>query len=555
MKSRGLVLIVDDDASLHLESYLSSTPYEIRRAFDCESALRHLMDWVGQEKEAPCLALVDIVLPITATDRRTDPRGGLKLMPELKRIAPQVQLIPITGKGWGSESTDQKDILDEARQIGIRDYISKPITRNEVLAVVEKAFGLRQGRSTVQSDIKRYPVDFGDGDRRYIVSVDKTMQDQVIGRIVMEASNDRPVIILGETGTGKELVARAVHGASRRTRFLSVNCAAIPESLIESELFGYERGAFSGAVRRKKGKFELAHGGTLFLDEVGDLSLTAQAKLLRVLQEQQLERVGGTETLQVDVRIVAATNQDLEEKIDSGKFRADLYYRLEGLVIEIPPLRQRRDDIELIARYHLEALNERHGCQKNFDDQALVALVEYNWPGNVRELQNVVNHLYYASRGSTFLVTTDLPKRLRARRCRVTQTLDQLAAEVLQDSRLSLDVLSMLLAERVYRKAGKDHRRASQALEISANTLYKYKRSLEEITTALIDTNFDEKAAARRLPDFGSATFLRKRVRSLLYGKTKQDIQAEGKRAGYPTEWTSYMTNAIASQITGESPQ
>ena len=541
MSARSCILIVDDDRSLQLESYLDLSAYEVRRAFDCESALNSVLEWKNRGVPAPCLAFIDIVLPVRRGDAHADPRAGLKLMPELQRILPDIHLVPITGKGWGAESAEERSILDEARLIGIRDYISKPVTRNELLAVIERAFGLRRGKTMVAQDIKRYPVHFDHGEVRFIVSVDKTMQDQVIGRVAMEGASDRPVLILGETGTGKELIARAVHGTSNRERFHSVNCAAIPESLIESELFGYERGAFSGAERQKKGKFELAHQGTLFLDEVGDLSLSAQAKLLRVLQEQEFERVGGSETLRVDVRIVAATNQDLAKRIDAGEFRADLFYRLEGLVIEIPPLRDRLEDIELIAQYYLETLNEKHQTSREFGEGTLKALLQYRWPGNVRELQNVVHHLFFAAGHNELLLERDLPGRLKGHHCRLGACLRDIAREVLHDDALSLDVLSMLLTEEVYRQADKDSKKTRQALEISANTLYKYKRSLDEVSQALIQSDFDEKKAARLLPDFGSSLFLRKRLRALLYGKTESEIRHVSRRQGYPPEWLRYM--------------
>jgi two-component system, NtrC family, nitrogen regulation response regulator NtrX len=238
--------------------------------------------------------------------------------------------------------------------------------------------------------------------------------EQLREQIVLVAPTNASVLITGENGTGKELVARSVHFHSQRRDkpFIEINCAAIPEELIESELFGHERGAFTGAVAQKKGKFDLADGGTLFLDEIGDMSLKTQAKVLRILQEKKFERVGGTRTLEVDVRIVAATNKLLEEEIKHGAFREDLYYRLNVVPFKVPSLRERRDDIPLLIGYFLEAFCRREGRElKRIVPEAVEALQRYDWPGNVRELKNIVERLVIMTPGGT-ITTNHLPDYL-----------------------------------------------------------------------------------------------------------------------------------------------
>jgi two-component system response regulator AtoC len=550
------VVVVDDDPSVRLEIFFDTDRFEVVRFFDCESALGEMQRRRQAGDNGPCFAFVDIVLPLHPRDGEMDPRAGLGLMEELRHLRPGIFLIPITGKGWGTETAAKRGILDEARTIGIWEYISKPVTRNEVLAVVERALRQSEPESPASpaAGLKRYAVRFGDGDMRYIVSRDKQMQDSVLGRIAMDGPTGTPVLIYGETGTGKELVARAIHQASGRQRFLSVNCAAIPDSLIESELFGHERGAFSGAEARRIGKFELADRGTIFLDEVGDLSAPAQAKLLRVLQEKEFERLGSTTTIRVDARVVAATNQDLEGMIREGRFREDLYYRLEGTVIRIPPLRERRDDIPLIALYYLELLNERHSCGCRFADEALANMADYRWPGNVRELENVVSY-GFARCGRSLIAGADLPARVTARHAGEgfqAAVLD-LARHIVADPLLSLGVANILIAQEVFQRCSGKAEAACKALGISPNTLNKYRRSMDEVSDALAAAGFDEERAARKLPDFGSASFLRRRVRAFLLGMSDSDLVLWQEQNGRSHEWLAYM-RWVRSQPADEEP-
>jgi two-component system nitrogen regulation response regulator GlnG len=321
--------------------------------------------------------------------------SGLDLFQELRRIDPKSLIVFITGHG-----TTETAI--EAMKLGAYDYLVKPLDVNQLQQVVEQAFAI--------SRLMHVPAIVEEADRpedkpdRLIGS--GTAMQIVCKQIGRVAPQDVNVLILGESGTGKELVARAIYHHSRRNQapFLAINCAAIPEPLLESELFGHERGAFTGAEHRRIGKFEQSHGGTLFLDEVGDMSPRTQAKILRLLQEGRFERLGGSEPISVNVRILAATNQDLDALLERGRFRKDLYYRLRGVTIHLPPLRERREDIPELAHYFLFRFNRQLGTAvQSIAPEALELLEAYDWPGNVRQLQSAVREALIVSAGQTIL--------------------------------------------------------------------------------------------------------------------------------------------------------
>jgi two-component system response regulator HydG len=281
------------------------------------------------------------------------------------------------------------------------------------------------------------------------------------------AATDAAVLILGESGTGKELVAQAIHYGGRRAErpLVKVSCAALPEGLLESELFGHERGAFTGARDRRKGRFELAHGGTLFLDEVGDLSPQTQAKLLRVLQEQEFERVGGTETIRVDVRLITATNRDLEGLVGEGSFREDLYYRLNVVPIRVPPLRERVEDIPILAAHFLRAFAERGGKPApEVTAEALALLCRHSWPGNVRELQHVVESMLVFSKGDP-IASRDLPPAIRGE-AQVSDPGDRASKATLRDLERQAIVRTLVAT-------GGNKRKAAEILGIGLKTLYR----------------------------------------------------------------------------------
>ena len=375
MSGRATILLVEDDASIagELERVLEGEDWHVLRAASAEAGLA-----------LAAAQRCDLVL----TDFRLPGLSGIELVQRLHAAQPRLPIIVMTAHG-----TTETAI--EATKLGAYDYLLKPFDIPDLLALIAKA--LASSRMMIQ------PVEMGSASaaRDAIIGQSRAMQEiyKEIGRV---AAQPVTVLIRGETGTGKELVARAIYQHSERAEkpFIAVNCAAIPETLLESELFGHERGAFTGADARRIGRFEQAHGGTLFLDEIGDLSPSTQAKLLRVLQERCLQRVGGKETIPVDVRVIAATHRDLETAMQERQFRDDLFYRLTVVTITLPPLRDRREDIPELVRYFLG----RHGKELGVADpsvqpEALQLLSEQAWPGNVRELENVVRKALLLARG------------------------------------------------------------------------------------------------------------------------------------------------------------
>ncbi len=385
------LLIIDDESSIRftIEDVLASEDLEVVGAETAEEGVRLAAELL------PELVLLDV---------RLGKHSGLEVFHELRRCSPKSLLVFITGHG-------NAETAIEAMKLGAYDYLVKPLDVNQLQEVVEHAFEI--------SRLMRVPAILEEGDRPQdrpdlLVGCGAAMQAvcKQIGRIAPQSVN---VLILGESGTGKELVARAIyhHGQRSQAPFLAINCSAIPETLLESELFGHERGAFTGAEHRRIGKFEQCNQGTLFLDEIGDMALSTQAKMLRLLQEGCFERVGGNETLSSDVRIIAATNQNLETLIEQGRFRKDLYYRVRGVTIHLPPLRERVSDIPELAHYFLYRFNREIGTRvHSISPETLELLEGYPWPGNVRELQNSIHEALIVSAGPT-LLPDFLPREVR----------------------------------------------------------------------------------------------------------------------------------------------
>ncbi|MBX3190622.1 MAG: sigma-54-dependent Fis family transcriptional regulator [Labilithrix sp.] len=384
------VLIVDDEPNLRkiLAAQLSRDGYDVMLAEDGEQGLAVLREHH-----------IDLVV----TDLKMPKVDGMTLLREALREAPELPIVMITAHGT-------VDTAVEALKLGAFDYLTKPFDKDEVRQVVAKALKTRQlaeeEASTAQKDEP--------GARFGIIGESSGLTDLYA---VLERVADSPttVLITGESGTGKELVARALHDHSSRSTkpFIKVNCAAIPKELIESELFGYERGAFTGAVSSKPGRFELANGGTLFLDEIGEIPVEMQVKLLRALQESEFERVGGIKTMRVDVRLVAATNRDLKKLISQGAFREDLFYRLNVVSIRLPALRERGSDIPLLVDHFLAKFNGRLKKQVGgVEPEALDLLSAYSWPGNIRELENVMERAVLFCDAHKLRVE-DLPGELR----------------------------------------------------------------------------------------------------------------------------------------------
>ena len=388
------LLIIDDEPNIR---------FSIEQVFD-DGEVRVLTAATADEglqlarEEVPDLILLDV---------RLGDRSGLDVFKDLSKIDPKCLVVFITGHGTA-------DTAIEAMKLGAYDYLVKPLDVGQLQQVVAQAFEISQLMhvpAVVEDAVRsEYQTDRLIGSGPAMQAICKK-----IGRV---APQDVNVLILGESGTGKELVARAIYHHSQRSQaaFLAINCAAIPETLLENELFGHERGAFTGADRQRIGKFEQCNGGTLFLDEIGDMPAHTQAKILRLLQEKRFERLGGNESISVDVRIVAATNQNLDVMIEQGRFRTDLYYRLRGTTLFLPPLRERREDIAELAHYFLFRHNRRLSTAvQSISQEAMELLENYDWPGNVRELQNTIHEALIASAGPTILPDF-LPAELHRRR-------------------------------------------------------------------------------------------------------------------------------------------
>lgn len=382
------ILIVDDEPNIRrvLKAVFSKVGYSVliadsgRKALEIISAERHLN-----------VILCDLVMPDV---------NGIEVLKAVKEMDPNISVVMITAYGTINTAV-------EAMKLGALDYITKPFDMDEIKIIVRNAMEknlLLQENEKLRRELDSYSQT---GD---MIGISGGMKD-VFRMIERVADTNATVLLRGESGTGKELAARALHNNSRRREkpFVAVSCAALPETLLESELFGHEKGAFTGAISRKPGRFELADNGTLFLDEICEMSPGIQVKLLRVLQEREFERVGGTKPVKVDVRLITATNRDPEEEIKKGTFRADLYYRLQVLQITLPPLRERREDIPPLAEYFLEKFNKKNNrAVKRISREAMNLLKEHDWPGNVRELENTIERAVVLSDPDEKAISPDL---------------------------------------------------------------------------------------------------------------------------------------------------
>ncbi|OGG45084.1 MAG: Fis family transcriptional regulator [Candidatus Handelsmanbacteria bacterium RIFCSPLOWO2_12_FULL_64_10] len=404
---------------------------------------------------------------LVITDYRMEGMDGLAVLEAVKRERPETDVVLITAHGT-------VEIAVEAMKKGAVDFIAKPFPPDELRLRVEKALAFREARQARErlDEENRYLREEIGGRYNFGEMVGRSAQMQeVFARVQKVAASDSSVLIYGESGTGKELVARAIHQQSTRRDgpFVKVNCGALPRELVESELFGHEKGAFTGAVRQKKGKFELAGGGTIFLDEVGDIPLEVQVNLLRVLQEKEFDRVGGEKTLTAEVRVVAATNRPLKEMVAQGTFREDLFYRLEVIPIRLPPLRDRKEDIPLLVEHFLhKKCSEMSRPDKRITPEAMAALTGYGWPGNVRELENVIERTIVLSDGEE-IGPGDLPLAAEAEREGVERP--ALPEGEIPLNRM-LDDLERQLIERAMERAGGVKARAAQMLGIKTSALY-----------------------------------------------------------------------------------
>jgi two-component system nitrogen regulation response regulator NtrX len=382
--SSETILIIDDEEGVRnsLAGVMKDEGYEVVTAASGRQGIDLL------QETQPAVSLLDIAMP---------EMDGIETLRRLKEIRPEMPVIMITGHGTIETAV-------KTTKMGAYDFIVKPPELEHLTLVVKH--GIEESRLRKENESLRRSIER----RNELVGESRTVK--VLKRqIALAGPTNGWVLIHGESGTGKELVARAIHRASKRCLgpFIEVNCAAIPQELIESELFGHEKGSFTGATGMKRGKFELAHNGTIFLDEIADMSLATQAKVLRVLEGQEFQRVGGTKTLKADVRVIAASNKNLSEEIKRGAFREDLYYRLNVLPLDVPPLRDRADDIPLLVRHFLKEFSTEYGQKtKTIDDAALNLFMKYQWPGNVRELRNIIERLIIMAPGPVLKVE-DVP--------------------------------------------------------------------------------------------------------------------------------------------------
>jgi two-component system NtrC family response regulator len=438
------ILIVEDDDSLRriLEYNMAEEGHIVLSATNGKEGLEIF------KEEGADLVITDLQMPVM---------GGVDLIREIRSLSPQAIVIVITAFG-------AVDTAVESMKLGAFEYITKPFNRAELKITVAKA--LEVGDLFVENSYLREMVKEKYSFDNMIGTSPKV--NEIFRLSSQVAKSDATVLILGESGTGKELLARGVHlNSPRKDRpFITINCGALPENLIESELFGHKKGSFTGAISDKQGKFEIADKGTLFLDEIGELKAHLQVNLLRVLQDGLVDKVGGNEPVKVDVRIIAATNRDLEKKVADGDFREDLYYRLCVVPLKIPPLRERKDDIPLLVDHFLTLYSKKNNIEKvKIEKKALKVLIDYHWPGNVRELENLVERMVVMDQ--TGIVTIDdLPDRLTLRPQKIGKVLIDLP-----DDGLKMEDLEKELIIKAFEKCEKNQSKTARYLGITRNTL------------------------------------------------------------------------------------
>jgi two-component system response regulator AtoC len=438
------ILIVDDEPSIRmvLRAHLTRSGYDVTATENGAEAIAML------RSEDYHLVVSDLKMPIV---------GGMELLNHCNETYPGLPVILITAHGT-------VDSAVEAIKKGAQDYVTKPFDSDELMPIIEKALRTEEkGRTNLHEDAAG----------RFKIIGQTARMHKIYALIEKVARSPTTALITGESGTGKELVARALHEHSDRmdAPFIQVNCGAIPESLFESELFGHEKGAFTGAVASKPGKFELADGGTLFLDEVGELPKDMQVKLLRVLQDGQFERVGGVRSMTVDVRLIAATNRVLETEVKEGRFREDLFYRLNVIPIQLPPLRERADDIPLLVEHFIAKFNKRLNTEvEGVSPDAIAALLAHSWPGNIRELENLIERSVLLTE-DTILTMGDLPGLTPTNLGRVEAPPDAEEMGLKEYVRVYTTKLERARIQRVLEEEDSNVTRASKKLGISRKSL------------------------------------------------------------------------------------
>ena len=445
------ILIVDDEASLRTALFRALD----RRGFQVITA--------ASKKEAETISQSDKPIDLALVDLRLPDGDGIELMTLLKSYQKNIQVIILTGFG-------SIEVAVEATRRGAFHFVTKPFNLDEILSLIERALNqsqLEQENNQLRSALhNRYRFDNIVGQSDQIMGV-----LQLVERV---ADSESTVLVTGESGTGKELIAKAIHYNSSRSNkpFVPINCGAIPSELLESELFGHVKGSFTGAISNRIGRFEMASEGTLFLDEIGDMSPTLQVKLLRVLQERRFEPVGGTKTLEANVRVIAATNIDLEKAVEEGRFREDLYYRLNVIPICIPALRERRPDIPVLITHFVEAFNKsRKRGLLGVSDEAMAHLYNYNWPGNIRELENLVERIAIL-KGNGMVEVADLPEKYRSTPALQSDSVGNVnIPEAGMDFNSAVDSYENALIMKALEQTGWNRNQAAALLKLNRTTL------------------------------------------------------------------------------------
>jgi DNA-binding NtrC family response regulator len=437
------ILIVDDEKSMcqYMSIMLRKTGYDVKTVHNGKKALQEIKE-----------SSFDVVI----TDIRMEGMDGIELLGAIKETNPTLPVIIMTAYASTKTAID-------ALNRGAFYYLIKRAKNDEIKMVIRNALDMHRVKSEnvfLKKQLKKKD------EFKEIIGKSEEIQG-VFNLVNKVADTDSTILISGESGTGKELIAKAIHYRSGRASapFVSINCGALPENLLESELFGHVKGSFTGAIRDKEGMFKVASGGTFFLDEVGETTLAIQVKLLRVLQEREIIPVGGTAPIKVDVRLIAATNADLEKAVKEERFRADLYYRLNVIPVVIPPLRDRRDDIPLLVDHFLRIASERSGRRKTVSKEAMDLLSSYDWPGNVRELENIVERACILQEGDDFRIE-DLPDKVRHHS-------QERRKVVMQETQMTLDELEKEYLVSVLEETSWQKKKASAILGINASTLYR----------------------------------------------------------------------------------
>jgi two-component system nitrogen regulation response regulator NtrX len=448
------ILIVDDEPTIcqSLKAILKDEGYQVLVAESGEEALKIV------EEEMPQLMLLDIWLP---------GMDGLETLKAVKAAHPNILVIMMSGHGTIETAV-------KATKLGAFDFIEKPLSLDKVIILVNNALNVI--RLAEENVLLKKQVS-----HQYELTGNSQVINELKEVISIVAPTNAWILIMGENGTGKELVARSIHHLSHRSHkpIVEVNCAAIPEELIESELFGHEKGAFTGATEKKRGKFDLAHEGTIFLDEVADMSLKAQAKILRILQEKKFERVGGNKLIDMDVRVLAATNKDLEKEMEAGRFRQDLYYRLHVIPLRVPTLQERKEDIRSLAdRFLLDFALKEGQPKKVITDDAIALLMQHDWPGNVRELKNIIERLIILTPTNEITAKDIPPLRARVDNSDVLYNLPTVttAADSLKDARMDFE--RQFILKKLEENEGNISKTAD-AIGLERSNLHKKLKSLK----------------------------------------------------------------------------